>query len=97
MTDRQRNYRDARQNPAFVAGYNTPSLEHTSGLHERKVSKSGKKLDRYAQEQSGENSQIAEEDLKWVNSPPSAGRGGQMKLQTLQAESFRNMEIPHGK
>jgi len=56
MTDRHRNKRDVRQNPAFVAGYNTPSLEHTSGLHRQKVSKSGKKLDRYAQEQNNENS-----------------------------------------
>ena len=65
------------------ARFNTPALEQpTAAL----ASKSGRKVDRYAQEGNDENSRVAEEDLKFMANSPQNEMAKKLQLQTFQTD-----------
>ena len=69
-----------------AAGFNTPAIGNQPGAPSV-IKKSSRKPDRYANGGNNVDSQIAEEDLKFmINSPPES-KGKALKLQTFQSEN----------
>ena len=73
---------------AGAAAFGTPALNSQPGQTSG-IKKSGRKPDRYATGGNDVNSQIAEEDLKFmVNSPPE-NKGKALQLQAFQTENAK--------